>query len=170
MINFDQILRRVEGSDEFKNFKKENDDAYLCSAFFVIDFESQAETKQLDYYVPSKDKIGNFIVDSEIKFMLDNIFEEKKKAIQQISSNVKIGFQKAIEIANKVVEKENQEEEKHGKITKIIGILQKLDKEQIWNFTCMLGTMNMLLLHINSETGEILKNQKSSLMNFIRRV
>ena len=77
MINFKQVLRRIAGSGEFRNFKKDNEDAYLCSAFFVVDFESQSETKQLDYYLPSKEKIASFLVDGEIKFSIDDIFQKE---------------------------------------------------------------------------------------------
>lgn len=170
MIIFNQVLRRVEGSDEFKNFKKENEDAYLCSGFFVIDFGSNNETKQLDYYIPSKNKIASFLVDVGIKFIVDDIFEERKKTLNEINPDIKIGIQEAINIAKETINMENKKGKKKDKINKIIAILQKLDKEQIWNIIGMLGTMEMMLMHIDSQTGKVLKNEKAALTDFLRRV
>lgn len=176
MINFNQILRRIEGSDEFKNFRKEYEDSYLCSAFFVFDLESQSETKQLDYYIPSKEKIASFLVDNVIKFSIDDIFQKENRTLKKISPEFKIGFEEAIDIAKERLEVENAKEKKEtgtkgsGKINKVIGILQELDKKQIWNFTCMIGGTNMMLIHIDVNTGEITKIDKVNIMNFVRRV
>lgn len=176
MINFNQILRRIEGSDEFKNFKKEHEDSYLCSAFFVFDLESQSETKQLDYYIPSKEKIASFLVDMDIKFSVDDIFQKESRTLKKISPEFNIGFGEAIDISKERLEIENVREEKetgvkgNWKINKVIAILQKLDKNQIWNFTCMIGGTNMMLIHIDVESGEVIKNERVNMMNFVRRV
>lgn len=178
MINFQQVLRRIEGSDEFKNFRKEFEDSFLCSAFFVIDFESQSETKQLDYYIPSKEKIASFLldIDSKIKLSIDEIFQKENRALKKISTKLKIGFGDAVDIAKENLEMENIKQEKetgtrgNEEINKVIAILQKLDENQIWNLTCMISGTNMLLIHIGSDTGKILKKEKVNIMNFIRRV
>jgi len=175
MINFNQVLRRIEGSDEFKNFKRENDDSYLCSAFFVVDFESQSETKQMDYYIPAKEKIASFLVDGDIKFNIDDVFQKNNRPLKEISKNFKIDFSKAINIAKENLDILNEEEKnKTGKIgklqlNKIIAILQNLNEEQIWNLTCMVGGTNMMLIHINAENGDVTKMDKADLMSFVTR-
>ena len=175
MINFQQILRRVEGSDEFKNFKDENPDTYLCSAFFVVDFESQSETKQLDYYIPAKEKIASFLVDGNIKFNVDNIFQKNNQPLKEISRSFDVDFSKAVNIAKENLEilniKEKDETGKKGslQLNKVIAILQKLNEEQIWNLTCMIGGTNMILMHINAENGDVTKMDKANLMSFITK-
>ena len=175
MINFQQILRRIEGSDKFKDFKKDNENAYLCSAFFVVDFESQSETKQLDYYIPEKEKIASFLVDVNIKFNIDDIFQKNNMPLKEISKNFNIDFSNAVEIAKENIEsiniKEKEVDEKKGniRINKVIAILQKLNEEQIWNLTCMVGGTSMILMHINADKGEVTKIEKADLMSFMTR-
>lgn len=219
MINFNQIVRRVEGSKRYIGFKKENKDAYLSSAFFILDFENNVETKQLDYFIPSKNKIASFLVDNGIKFRIDDIFEEKKKTIEKINSEVKVGLSDAVDTAKEVIkikdlnfnkenlykekkdveieinldkkskvdeteseEPEEQAEETKDKkeekkfipvkteIQKIIAILQVLDGKQIWNLTCMAGMFDIFMVHIDSETGKVIKNEKCNINKFLRQM
>ena len=177
MINFQQVLRRIEGSDEFKNFKKEFEDSFICSAFFVVDFESQSETKQLDYYIPSKEEIASFLldIDSRIKLSIDDIFQKDNRILKKISTEFKIGFEDAVDIAKEHLDIENIKQEKetgtkgNEEINKVIAVMQKINESQIWNLTCMIGGTNMFLIHIDSDTGKILKKEKVNIMNFIRR-
>ncbi len=169
MISFQDVLKRVEKSSEFKKFKEENEEAYLCSGFFVIDFESPIETKQIDYYLPSQNKMASFLVDADIKVSIDGIFEEKKRVINKINPEIKIEIDGAIDMAKEVVKAENQKGKRNFSITKIIAILHKTDEGQVWNLTCMLGGTDMMLVHVDSETGKVVKNVKASLLDFMRR-
>ncbi len=55
-MNFQFYLEKLENSDVFKNFKKQNPDAYLCSGFFVIDKQAGKNNQQhLDFFIPEAD-------------------------------------------------------------------------------------------------------------------
>jgi hypothetical protein len=38
-MNFSQLLEKLGKSPEFKRFKQEHFEAYLCAGFFFLDFE-----------------------------------------------------------------------------------------------------------------------------------
>jgi len=51
-MNLKFYLEKLENSEVFKNFKKENPEAYLCSAFFIIDKSGRDNKQHFDFYVP----------------------------------------------------------------------------------------------------------------------
>jgi hypothetical protein len=54
-MNFRFLTEKLESSEEFNDFINKNKDAYLCSGFFIFDYESQFQNNKysLDFYVPS---------------------------------------------------------------------------------------------------------------------
>lgn len=165
-MNFSQTLKQIESSNEFKEFKKEHKDAYLCAGFFVLDLEQNINQRQLDYSLKNG-KIYTFS-SSENKVTLKEAetIEGKKEKLPELSKEIKTD----LENLKEVVEKRMEKEEIQNKITKIIAILQKHEDKQIWNLTCMMEGFGMLQAHINSETGEILKFEKRSMFDFVKKV
>ena len=165
-MNFSQTLKQIESSNEFKEFKKEHKDAYLCAGFFVLDLEQNINQRQLDYSLKNG-KIYTFS-SSENKVTLKEAetIEGKKEKLPELSKEIKTD----LENLKEVVEKRMEKEEIQNKITKIIAILQKHEDKQIWNLTCMMEGFGMLQVHINSETGEILKFEKRSMFDFVKKV
>ena len=48
-MTFKETLEKIESSNEFKDFKKQNENAELVAGFFIIDFISNDNKKSLDY-------------------------------------------------------------------------------------------------------------------------
>ncbi len=46
-------LEKLQASENFEKFRKENPKAYLCSGFFVIDREGKDNKQHFDFFVPS---------------------------------------------------------------------------------------------------------------------
>lgn len=155
-MNFQAILKKLQRSKEFADFEKENANCYLCAAFFVLDFESGSETKQLDFFIPKKNKIVTFVLNDSIKLKIEDAIEKK---LGRINPEIKIELPAAIEKAKK---------ECKSKVNKIIAILQVLEGRQVWNLTCMLEGFSMLLLHVDSQSGEITKKEKRNLFDFVK--
>lgn len=155
-MKFQEILKKLQDSKEFADFKKENADSYLCTGFFILDFESGSETKQLDFFVPKKKKIATFVLNDSVKLKIEDAIKEK---FDEIDPKIKIELPTAVEKAKK---------ECKNKINKIIAILQVLEGKQVWNFTCMLEGFGMMLLHIDSQSGEVTKKEKRGLFDFIK--
>jgi len=155
-MNFQEVLKKLQKSREFADFKKENADCYLCAGFFIIDFESGSETKQIDFFMPEKNKVATFILNDTINLRIEDAIEKK---LGEVDSKIKVELPEAVEKAKK---------ECKSKINKIIAILQILEGRQVWNITCMLEGFNMLLLHIDSQSGEITKKEKRGLFDFVK--
>ena len=77
-MNSHFLLEKLENSEEFKKFKKENKDAYLCSCFFIIDLESKTPENKyhFDFYVPSIKKTFSFELEERVKLVELERFEE----------------------------------------------------------------------------------------------
>lgn len=155
-MNFQEILKKLQKSKEFADFKKNNEDCYLCAAFFIFDFESGNETKQIDFFMLKKNKIATFILNDKIKLRIEDAIEKK---FDEVNPKIKIELSEAVERAKK---------ECKSKVNKIIAILQVLEGKQVWNITCMLEGFSMLLLHIDSQSGEITKKEKRGLFDFVK--
>ena len=56
-----------------------------------------------------------------------------------------------------------------ARFSKIIAVLQKHEGKQIWNLTCMLEGLIILHVLIDSENGEIIKFERKSMMDLIRK-
>jgi len=157
-MNIFEVIRKVEMSKEFRKFKKENPGAYLCAAFFILDYELKEEKKQLDYYVSSSDVMTFSIVDNEVKMMPAEL--PKKEKIPAIGMQaVKLDEDKVMEIAKK--------ESEIGEFTKVIVVLQNLDGKDIWNLSCMKG-LQMMRYHVLAFDGKVLKKEKINLMDMMK--
>jgi len=165
-MNFSQTLEAIEKSQEFKDFEKQHKDAYLCAGFFVLDFEQNTNQQQLDYSLKDR-KIFTFVLsENEIAVNEAETIEGKKQKLPELSKEIKID----VEDLKEVVEKRIEEEGIHTKINKIIAILQKHEDKQIWNLTCMTEGFGILQVHIDAISGEILKFEKRSLFDFVKKV
>ena len=69
-MNLQFYLEKLHSSENFKEFKKENPKAYLCSGFFVVDKEKKANQVHIDYFIPENSK-------NMISFNLNKDIEKK---------------------------------------------------------------------------------------------
>ena len=163
-MTFLSALEQIEKSDAFKNFKEKHPDAELCAGFFVIT-DGKTEQQQLDYILADK-RIYTFILNDEITLKEAEVIEEKKQSLPPLDRNIKVD----LDDVEKILAEKMQQSKIVNKINKIIAVLQKHEGRQIWNLNCMLSNMEILQLHINTETGDISKFEKKSMMDFIKRV
>ena len=164
-MNFSQTIKQIEKSPAFANFKKQYEDAYLCAGFFVLDYESSDEQcqQQLDYSLKDG-TIFTFILNSEITIKKAETI--KKEKLPELNKKIKVD----LDDVEKILGDELQNKKIKNKINKIIAVLQNYQGKQIWNLNCILAGMEILQMHINSETGEILKSEKRSMFDFIKKI
>ena len=160
-MNFKEALSRVEKSKEFDNFKKQHPKAYLCAGFFVLDFETENSTQQLDYQL--EEKIATFSVNNEVKIKIQETTKQKK-----LDKLIKPEIE--IDKLRKIADKELEKKKIVSKLNKIIAILQMYESKCIWNLTCMLESFAMLRVHVDAISGEVLKSEKASLFDFVKKV
>jgi len=164
MINFKETLNQLENSREFKEFRKQNKNAFLTAGFFVIDNEAQSELRQLDYAT------GEGETKELITFFVGEAIQQKKEETIRKEKFHKLEVPKLeLEDAVKMMQKETEPLAKN--YSKIIAILQMTEKDgnlaEIWNLTCLAG-FSMFRLHIDAMTGKIFKEENSNLMDMMK--
>jgi len=162
-MKFQNYLKRVEKSQEFKEFKNKNPKAYLCAGFFVLDFDTGQNLYQIDYFLPNK-KIATFNVGKKIEMKISD--QTIKKKLPEISSKAKTD----IDALKDIVEDEMKNQMVTEEIRKIIAVLHIFEGKLIWNLQCFLSGLEILNVHIDDSDQTILKFEKYSLMDIIRKM
>jgi hypothetical protein len=157
-------VEKLNGSDEYKNFSKEHKDAFMVAGFFVLDYETNKNIHQIDYYVPSKKKIAAFNLDEKVSFQMLSLMNTKVPEKLDMKTNVDLDQLYGI------LEDEMKNRNITADIKKIIAILQNIDGKKIWNLSCVLSGMGLLNAHVEDSSRMVLKMEKKSLMDIIKRV
>jgi len=161
-MNLQFYLEKLENSDAYKKFKKENSDSFLCSCFFSIDKEGNDNKQHLDFFVPSKNKMFSFQLESEIKLVPAETAEKNFK-FKKISGNSKLEFEEIEKIILDEMEKQNIK----SKIQKILIILQNKDKKDFWICTVFISGFGLLRTHIDDSEKKITLFEKKSFMDIL---
>lgn len=160
-------LEKIESSNEFKQFKKQHPDAYFSVGFFVLDYEQNSNQQQLDYSLKNGKVFTFYLNDAnKITFKEAEIIKGKEQKIPPLNPNIKV----EVDELKEMIEKEMEKQDIQNRINKIIAILQNHENKQIWNLTCMLEGMNLLQVHIDCMTKDIIKFEKRSLFDFIKKI
>lgn len=145
-----------------KEFKKQG---YLCGIFMMSELENiDDQDWEIDFYDKKSGKITSYSTGNDIRTLSkEKPFAEDKEAIEEINlEDVKISYEKAIEIGKNALERRNEE------ATKIIVILQKI-KDTIWNITFITKKLNILNIKMDAVKGNILKEEIVSLLSFKKK-
>jgi len=161
-MKFEHYAKKLEESEEFAKFIRQNPEAYLCAGFFVLDLETGNHIHQIDYVLPNN-KIATFLLDDGVKLKISD--KPIKKKLPHIE---KLQIKTDLEALQGIVEDEMKNRTVTGKIKKIIAILHILDNKLIWNLQCILDGLNIVQVHIDDEDQTILKFEKHSLMELIK--
>ena len=178
--SFKETLEKIEASGVFKNFKYNNPKAELCAGFFILDFIGNDDKYSLDYKLG--EKIFTFNLDlekNEILIQEDKLidippdsrqYQQKLEKISLSEVNIELNELKSI------VETKTVDNNIKSKFQKIIAILQtyngsetKNKKIQIWNLTCILDSLIIIHILINSKTGRVLKFEKRALSDMFKK-
>ena len=170
-MSFTDLVATVESSDTFKDFKKKNPEAFLCTGFFIIDFLTKSNKNTIDYKTDTKIVVFS-LENDEIQMQEDDILDVSGKALTKIESFVKIEVEELRGIAGiEILEKGY-----HQKFQKLIAILQNYNGEEthneqrlIWNLTCLLDNLMIVHILVDASSGEILKFEKKNFMDFVRK-
>ncbi len=154
-----ESLRDLEKTDDYKNWRKEHKESYLSNVFFINE-----ESWQICYYNPKKDKLTTFL-DNKLLKADGAIFKKNRDKINELKiENIKIDFEDAL----KVIEKLVKEKYSHETLTTKIVILQNINAE-MWNITYLTSTFNVLNVKINAINGEMISEKLTAAMQFGNR-
>jgi len=155
------IIKKLEDSDVFEEWKKDNKEFYLVHAFLMIDPVVKREW-QIGYYSKKKDNIVTFVVNKEItKNPEEKVFKKSGIVKKLDMSTVKIPYEKAL----KTAEKFQKEHYKTHDTEKKIIILQNLE-EQIWNLTFVSKAFSTLNIKVDAGSGKIVSHNLTNLFSF----
>ena len=78
-----EFFDKLEKSSVFGDWKKANEDCFLCSCFSII--EDKENSWQFDYYNKSLNKITSFKVDNDIEVVPnDDVFNDGSSEIKEV--------------------------------------------------------------------------------------
>ncbi|MBD3247398.1 hypothetical protein GF378_02145 [Candidatus Pacearchaeota archaeon] len=165
-MNLEFYIEKLNDSEEYKKFLKKNKDAFLASAFFVIDKKGNDNKQHFDYFIPSKDKMFSFSLENGCKKtpveMVDKNSIKKENAIDL--EDLSIDFDKIEErISN-----EMQAQKVKNKIHKLLLSLQKKDNKDYILATVFISNMGLLKVTINLDGMKIEDFEKKSFMDFLK--
>lgn len=164
MSHFKECLDRLKESKKFKDFKKENPNAYLASGFFVADYKSENSQEQLDYFLPDK-RIASFKFAKDGEEIQLQISEQKaEKEMSPLEENPKSNLDELKEIVNKKL----KEKEINKELNEIIAVVYMLENELVWNLQCLLSGMKFVNIQIRDKDKSIRKFKEHSLNDLIK--
>lgn len=141
---------------EFKKFIRDNNDFYLAH----ILVPDNSESVEFGFFSPKKNKIVVFTTNPIKKGEEDDVFNEGKTITELDMNKIKLNYEDAMQKADELIKKEHSSEQ----IKKKIILLQHI-QEPVWNLTFVCVSLNIINIRISAQTSEIIRNDKSSLMN-----
>ncbi len=164
-MKFEQLLQKLHASKQYSEFTKKYKDPFVVAGFFVIDLEGKNNIYQIDYYVPSENKIAAFSLGSPISMQLLEMMKSDAKPVElPKSTNIDLDSLPGIlddEMKNRSITEE---------IKKMVAILHTSEGRAVWNVSCMLSGMSILKAHVEDSSESVLKMERSSLMDIMKQV
>jgi hypothetical protein len=163
-MNLQFYLEKLYASDEFKQFKKENPDTYLCSAFFVIDLEEKnPDNKQhFDYYLPKTKEMFSFQLEEGVKKVPVKMLGEK------IPEKILVNYDFDFDEIEKIISAKMKEEGIKNTIQRILLSLQTKNKKDFLVGTVFISALGLLKVHINISEMKITLFEKKSFFDMIK--
>ncbi len=161
-MKFSHYLKRLEESSEFRDFKEKHKNSYLCAGFFVLDFETHKNMHQIDFALPNG-KIATCILEEGVKINISK--QALKKKLPEIKDEVKTD----IDALKGIVDDEMKNHTVTQNIKKIIAVVQNLDGKNIWSLSCITDGLGLIQVHLDDATENILKFEKRSLFDFVKK-
>jgi hypothetical protein len=166
-MNSQFLLEKLKDSQEYKEFIKENKDAYLCSGFFVIDMENKGEGNQyhFDFFVPENKKSFSFELEAEIRVVP---LERYEQILEKISLNFGFDFEQI----EKIISTEMELKRIKNKIQKMIFSLQNVKGKDMLLGTIFVSGFGMVKVNIDLKEKRIVDFEKKSfwdMLNVMRK-
>lgn len=155
---------KLNKSPKFKKFLGENPKSYFAAGFFVLDFEKGSNIHQIDYYIPTKKKMGTFVLDGKVEF------KESELSNQTVPKKIDEKIKLDLDVLKGLVEDEMKNNTVTAKVNKIIAVIQNIDNKLVWNLNCLTNDMGIIKIHIDDESHSVLKFEKVNLFDIIKKI
>lgn len=157
-------IDKLMASSQYKQFQGKYKDAFLVAGFFVIDYETGQKMHQIDYYLPSQKKFAAFTLDEKIVMQLLKALD--KRVPEKLDMNTKID----LDALQGIIQDEMRNRSITQDIKKMVAIIQTVKGKKIWNVSCVLSGMDLLKAHVEDNSKTILKMEKSSIMDYLKKM
>ena len=158
-------VQKLESSQIYKKFRKENEESFVVAGFFVLDYETGTNIHQIDYYVPSKKQVAAFNLDGEVEVRLLDMMS-KEKVPQKLDIKTKVD----LDALRGILEDEMKNRNITETIKKCVAVIQMVDGKKLWVLSCVLSGMEILKAHVDDESRTVLKMEKASMLDYIKKM
>jgi len=151
-----KLLEELEKNENFIKLKSKHPNLFFCTAFISNNLETKTSKTQLDFFLPSENKIVSF------EHPFDNFkkYDDEIYEIKEQSAEIKIDKSHLEKCVKKSIENN-----KCSLIpTQIIAIL----KNDEWNMTAINNSLGIVKIKYNAKTGEEKYFSKGSFMEFVK--
>ena len=160
-MNLQFYLEKLFASNEFKKFKKENKDAYLCSGFFSIDRQGKDNQQHFDFYIPLTKKMFSFKLEKGELSPLENY---DKRIPEKLKEDFDFDFD---EIENMIINK-MKEENVNKQIQKLLLSLQGMEGKNFIIGTIFISGMGILKVTFDLSENKITNFEKKSFLDMFK--
>jgi len=161
-MNFQFYVEKLKNSENYKNFIKENKDAFPCSGFFIIDKQGNSNKQHFDYYLPSGKKMISFQLEDNSHIvpveMINKIEPEK------MSLNCEFDFNDI----EKLIQNEMDKRGIKNKIQKLLFSFQTKNKKNYLVGTVFISGLGLLKINVDISKMEIIDFEKKSFFDMIK--
>ncbi len=163
MMKAEEIKKKLGEHTEFKAWKKDNPESYLAHMFWMND-EANINVVQIGYCNKDESITTFFLEKNDIRIATEKeAFKKPEDKILSLDvSKVNVSQEDAMEKAAEILR-----EKYKTSAMKSFMILQKLKEYgQVYNITFITQSFSTLNVKINAETGEAVKHELASLMDY----
>ena len=166
-MNLQFYIEKLQESPEYKDFMKENPEAYLCGGFFKIDREnlkSPNNQAHIDIYNPETKEMFSFQLEEGVKKV--PVENSSGKTPTKILKETDFNFEEI----EKILDDELKKRKIKNKIKQILFSLQNLDKDKkdYLITTVFLSSLGLLKITIDIKDKEITSFEKKSLFDMVK--
>jgi len=162
-MNINFYFEKLMTCESYKNFIKENPEAFLVSGFFIIDKKGNDNKQHFDYFSPKKDN------DKIFSFQLEeggNISQNRNLS-DDIPEKLSLDYDISFKEVEKKIRDEMQIRSINEDIEKIIFSLQKFQGEEHLIGTVFISKLGMIKLKIGLKDKKITDFEKKSLFDMV---
>ena len=163
-MNLNFYLEKLHDSEEYQDFMLENPDAYMCSGFFVMDFEKADHQRHIDVYAPTLKKVFSFKLENGIERIPIDTFDNKTP------KKLSFGYDFDLDEVEKMIKEKMAEEKVKSRIQKILLSLQNLENKDLLTATVFVSGLGMLKVNIDPLSKKITDFDKKSFFDMMKIV
>jgi len=164
-MNFQFYVEKLKNSDSFKEFIKENDDAFPASGFFIMEFSDSKhpDNKQhFDYYIPSENKMFSFKLEENCAKVPVELVDNNE--FKPISLEHDFDFNEVVNIISKEMEKNNVK----NKVQKILLSMQNKNGKDYLVGTVFISNFGLIKVNIDLDDMGVIHFEKKSFFDMLK--